>query len=214
MKPAVVLLSGGMDSAYCLHLAKEQHEQVFAVFVDYGQRNMELERISAESIARKAGVPLSLYEFRVTWNATLTALSRPLRSGTDEDGISNAFVPGRNLHLLTVAGARAREVGAEWLVIGCCANDADAFPDCRPEFLRAAANTLSLAYQRPLRVSAPLVNTLKAAYLNRARDKKEVMDAILESWSCYTPTDQFKHCGTCDACMHRSAAFGVVFGEK
>jgi 7-cyano-7-deazaguanine synthase len=209
---AVVLLSGGMDSAYALHWAKRTFVAVWAVFVDYGQRNLAHEALAARRIAAKAQVPLTTYEMRVTWNATLTALSRPLRSGTDEDGISHAFVPGRNLHLLTLAGARTREVAADQLVIGCCLNDALAFPDCRPEFLRAAGNTLGLAYGKRLRVHAPLVGMSKARMLAYARDDADTWAAVNESWSCYTPAGQGEPCGRCDACQHRAQAFAEVAG--
>lgn len=210
---SIVLLSGGMDSAYCLHWAKENYGGVWAVFVDYGQRNLEAEGLAARRIAAKAEVPLSIYQMRVTWNATLCALSRPLRTGTDEDGISHAFVPGRNLHLLTVAAARTREVEADTLVIGCCLNDAQAFPDCRPAFLRAAGSTLGLAYGKQLRVVAPLIRTSKAGMLYAARARPEVWAAVQESWSCYTPTKAGFPCGECDACGHRDRAVAEVMSE-
>lgn len=209
---AIVLLSGGMDSAYCLHWAIANHPRVWAVFVDYGQRNLVHEQMASRRIAAKAQVPLSLYEMRMSWTATLCATSRPLRSGTDEDGISHAFVPGRNLHLLTMAAIRTREVDANTLVIGCCYNDATAFPDCRPAFLRSAATALGLAYGKPLYVAAPLVKMSKFSMLRLAKEDAATWEAVRGSWSCYTPTASGDPCGECDACGHRSDAF-EDFGE-
>jgi 7-cyano-7-deazaguanine synthase len=205
---AVVLLSGGMDSAWCLHWARANYPAVWAVFVDYGQRNVQFEELAARRIAAKAQVPLSTYQMRISWNATLCALSRPLRSGTDEDGLSHAFVPGRNLHLLTVAAAHTRESGvdAETVMIGCCAHDAAAFPDCRPEFLRSAGSTLGLALGKRILVVAPAASLTKAAMLVAAAAQDDVWEAMRDSWSCYTPTKEGAPCGECDACGHRDRA--------
>lgn len=207
---AVVLLSGGMDSAWCLYWARANYARVWAVWVDYGQRNGELEQLAAHRIAAKVQVPLSIYLMRVTWNATLCALSRPLRTGTDEDGISNAFVPGRNLHLLTVAGARTREVDANELVIGCCGADESAFPDCRVAFLESAAVTLSHAYQKTLRVVSPLSGRSKAWALAEAAKYPGCTEAMASSWSCYTPTRAGEPCHECDACTLRAKAFQEI----
>lgn len=207
---AVILLSGGMDSAYCLHWALAQSWRAWAVFVDYGQRNVELEQLAARRLAAKAEVPLSVYQMRVTWNATLCALSRPLRSGTDEDGLSHAFVPGRNLHLLTVAAGHTRTVDADKVIIGCCANDAAAFPDCRPSFLASAGNTLGLAFGKRIDVVAPLVRTTKEVMLRRAQADGATWSAVQDSWSCYTPAKSGTPCGECDACGHRDRAFAAV----
>lgn len=208
-KGAVVLLSGGMDSTFCLYWARQQYERVWCVFVDYGQRNLVHEQLAAHRSAAKAEVPLSIYSMRISWNVTLCQLSRPLRAGLDEEGISNAFVPGRNLHLLTIAAAHTREtyVQADTLVIGCCKNDAQAFPDCRPDFLRAAGTVLSLAFAKPLRVSAPAVGLTKTEMLLAA--DPHVIAAMQDTWSCYTPTPEGSPCNECDACTHRNTAFNA-----
>lgn len=210
---AIVLLSGGMDSAFCLHWALRSFTKVWAVFVHYGQRNAKHEELAAHRIAAIAEVPLSIYSMQISWNATLCALSRPLRSGTDEDGFSHAFVPGRNLHLLTVAASRTREVDANAVVIGCCLNDAEAFPDCRPGFLAASSAVLSLAYAKPIRVVAPAVRLTKTDLLLQARGDEATWRSIRASWSCYTPTQAGAPCGECDACGHRDRAFAALESE-
>lgn len=201
---AVVLFSGGMDSTACLYAARNRFDSVHALAIDYGQRHAERELLAARRIAAKLEVPLTLYTMRIDWNATLCALSRPLRGGHDDDGISHAFVPGRNLHMLTVAGAHASKVGASVLVIGCCADDVNAFPDCRPAFLASAATTISHALARTFTVQAPLATRLKRDYV---REAEPALRALLEeSWSCYTPTRAGEPCGECDACILRARA--------
>ena len=204
MSGAVVLFSGGMDSTCCLFFARGQYRRVHALAVDYGQRHAEQELLAARRIAAKLEVPLTLMQMRIDWQATLCALSRPLRSGLDEDGVSHAFVPGRNLHLLTIAAAHARKVDAAAVVIGCCADDANAFPDCRREFLESTSRVLSLALGREIVVTAPLVGTFKRDVV---ADAMPALRALLkESWSCYTPRGQ-EPCGECDACRLRTRAF-------
>src|SRR5687767_4753498 len=112
---AIVLLSGGMDSAFCLHWALANHPRVWALFVDYGQRNLERESLAARRVAAKAQVELSMYDLRFSWQTPLCS-SLPMRPGTDVTGLSNAFVPGRNLLLLTIAAVRTLEVDATTLV--------------------------------------------------------------------------------------------------
>ena len=202
---AVVLFSGGMDSTYALYDARQFHDQVEALAVDYGQRHAEPELLAARQIAAKLQVPLTLMRMRIDWQVTLCATTRALRNGIDEDGVSHAFVPGRNLHFLTLAAAHARKVGADRVVIGCCADDAHAFPDCRPGFLQAAATALSLALDRTIAVHAPLVRHTKAAILRMATP--EVRALMDQSWSCYTPTRAGEPCAECDACKVRAAAY-------
>jgi 7-cyano-7-deazaguanine synthase len=199
-----------MDSAYCLHWAKREFPSTWALFVDYGQRAVNAEALAAKRIAAKAEIPLTLMKMHVSWKATLCAISRPLRAGVDDEGVSNAFVPGRNLHLLTLAAAHTREVNAGTLVIGCCGNDAAAFPDCRPDFLRAAGHALGLALNKTLHVIAPVVYQSKEAILRMARTEPAIWEAVQSSWSCYTPTREGDPCGECDACTNRDRAFAAV----
>lgn len=204
---AVVLFSGGMDSTVCLYEARPRFADVQAVAIDYGQRHAEREILAARRIAAKLEIPLTLYTMRIDWNATLCALSRPLRAGTDDEGVSHAFVPGRNLHMLTVAGAHACRFGASVLVIGCCADDADAFPDCRRSFIAAAAGAVSQALARTFTIQAPLVERYKRDVVRAA--SPELRALIDESWSCYTPTHAGEPCDACDACTLRAKALAA-----
>ena len=192
-----------MDSTYLLTEARTQYRRVDALAVDYGQRHAKEELAAAQRIAGKLNVPLSLWQFRVEWDATLCSLSRPLGRGTDMEGVSHAFVPGRNLHLLTLAAAYARKVDASTLLIGATADDAERFPDCRPEFLDAVGAVLSLALGRSYTVRAPLVKAFKRDYLADAMPA--VRELLSESWSCYTPREGAP-CTDCDACVLRARA--------
>lgn len=199
---AIVLFSGGMDSTYCLAQAKTQFRRVQALAIDYGQRHAEAELFAARRIAAKLEVPLSLYTLRADWSATLCALSRPLRAGLDEDGISHAFVPGRNLHFVAMAAAHARKHQASTIILGCTADDANLFPDCSSAFVESASVVLRHALAMPsLVVEAPLVETYKRDMVRGATP--QLRELLLETWSCYTPTPQGQQCGTCDACRVR-----------
>lgn len=200
---AVVLFSGGMDSTWCLYHAKSIYRRTYALAVDYGQRHAEFELLSARRIAAKLGIPLAVSVVRL---ATVDGLCshKPLERGNDASGTSNAFVPGRNLHLLTIAGAHALRVDASVLIIGCCADDAGGFPDCKPSFLRSAQEAVSTALSRDFVVHAPLVTRFKA---DMATGTTQQLRSLLEeSWSCYTPAPGGIQCSECDACTLRAKA--------
>ncbi len=200
---AVVLFSGGMDSTYCLATARSCFRRVHALAIDYGQRHAQHELLAARRIAAKLEVPLAVCSMRLGTESALTT-SQPLEPGRDEEGISHAFVPGRNLFLLTLAAAHARKVDAATVIIGCCADDAEGFPDCRRSFLDAAEVCISRALGRKLRIESPLTETFKR---DMVADALASVRALLdESWSCYTPA-QNEPCLSCDACRLRAKAF-------
>ncbi len=210
MSEAVVLFSGGMDSTWCLVHARKTYARVHAYAVDYGQRHAEQELLAARRIAAKLDAPLTVTQLRIDWQATLCALSRPLGRGVDDHGTSLAFVPGRNLHLLTMAAAHARKLNAGTVIIGCCADDAAAFPDCSPPFLDASMRALSLGLGFAVNVEAPLALVAKRAMV--AQSDAALRELLRESWSCYTPRGQ-EQCGACDACALRARAFEGVPSE-
>lgn len=202
---AVVLFSGGMDSTWCLYQAKAIYHRVHAIALDYGQSHAEYELLSARRIAAKLSVPLAVCSIRINSDAALCS-DKKLETGVDDAGNSRAFVPGRNLHFLTVAGAHALKVDANVLVIGCCADDAGGFPDCRPEFMAAAQSAVSAALARSFTIEAPLLKTFK---VDLAASAPPSLRALLdESWSCYTPAPGGVQCGQCDACALRIRALG------
>jgi 7-cyano-7-deazaguanine synthase len=203
---SVVLLSGGMDSAIALHWALREHGrgEVAALAIDYGQRH-RIELVRASVIAARAGVPVVRVEALLPW--TGTSLTRG--GALDHDRV---VVPGRNTILLTLAAARALSYGADRVVIGCCQDDAERFPDCRPQYLRVAERALSLGLGVPFAIDAPLVHRSKAAAIALMRELGEACEqAVARSWSCYDPQDAGARsptpCGRCLACEHRARGF-------
>lgn len=186
----LVLLSGGQDSTTALYstLAVESPENVRALAFNYGQEHASETR-AAYKIARGAGVGFE-------------CMSVPrLQSG------QGPVVPVRNTILLALAANRAIAHGLDAVVIGCCADDAELFPDCRPDFLDLAEQLLELG-GTPLRVEAPLVHMSKAQIFRLASDLG-VLDVVLEeSRTCYVGSDEenvWGHgCAECLACTTRA----------
>jgi 7-cyano-7-deazaguanine synthase len=198
---AVVLLSGGADSAIALAWARMEYGAVHAFSVDYGQKHArELE--AAVLIAKHLRVPHRTASLRMDLGGSLTSDDT---SHAESIGASTAMVPGRNAILLDMAAAYAVKVGADTVVIGACGADAGGFPDCRPEFLVAQRRSMSLAMGAPIQLVAPLLVMTKAATLTLARTLPKAWDALGMSWSCYLGGE--RPCGECGACVARAKGF-------
>ncbi len=210
VRPSVVLLSGGMDSATCLAIAARRGP-VLALTVHYGQRHArELE--SARALARHYQVARHDVVRLPIGHLLASALTDPGRSlplGRDRRrrAIPATYVPGRNTLLLALALGYAESHGASTIALGINAVDYSGYPDCRPEFLRAFRRLARLATRegvegRPVRLSAPLLRLSKAGIV-RLGERLGVPWAL--TWSCYaggrTP------CGRCDACRWRALGF-------
>lgn len=201
--PVCVLLSGGMDSAVCLHWALETYGlgRVFAFAVNYGQRHRR-ELVSARQIAAAAGVELVLRTVAIPWQSSQLTGQR-----LDAD---SPVVPGRNPILATLAAAEVTERGGGEIVMGCCADDALGFPDCRPTFVVAMSAMLTAAFDRPVTLRAPFLTYTKVELLREA-ERLGALDAVGVSWSCYRPRSAGARspvpCGACHACEVRAAAF-------
>lgn len=207
LTPVVVLLSGGMDSAIALHwaVARYGRERVVALSVDYGQRH-GCELVAARRIASRAGVEHVERAIVVPWGESLL---------TDGDGENaSPIVPGRNVILATLAAAEVVRRGGTAVVIGCCADDAAGFPDCRPGFLVAMSVAISAAFDLDVELVAPLLHTPKAAMLARAARLPGALEAVDLSWSCYRPQSAGARapiaCGECNACALRARAFDAA----
>lgn len=210
-EPALVLLSGGLDSVAALGWAQLKHRRVRALTFSYGQPHRDAEVAAAQRTALERGVQ---------WSGL--ALADLFTGGGFLDGvadhepdvaISRAFVPGRNLVFLSIALSHAMVMWPDdlhlTLVIGCCREDSGAFPDCSEAFLKAADKALSLASGRTVHVSAPWVRMPKSRivdYWITQQHDEEMLRLVRESWSCYrggkTP------CMRCTACVLRLKAFG------
>jgi 7-cyano-7-deazaguanine synthase len=211
---AVVLLSGGLDSATVLAIARSEGFLCSCLLVDYGQRHrVELER--ARSVARAQGVEdvrVVSVDLRTVGGSALTAdIDVPKdRSETDRRaGIPVTYVPARNTLFLALALGLAETLGATDLFIGVNAVDYSGYPDCRPEFIRAFEALANLATRAGVegarfRVHAPLSGMRKAEII-RTGARLGVDYAMTHS--CYDPDALGRACGRCDSCLIRRDGF-------
>jgi 7-cyano-7-deazaguanine synthase len=212
---AVVLLSGGLDSATTLALAREQGFAVYALSVDYGQRHrVELDR--ARQIAVKLGAAdhrIVQIDLRAIGGSALTAGIDVPKDRPYEDmshGIPITYVPARNTILLGLALGYAETVEAFDIFMGANILDYSGYPDCRPEFLQAFEKLANLATKAAVegrgtfRIHAPLVQKTKAEIIREGL--RLGVDYSL-TLSCYDPDEQGKACGHCDSCRLRLKGF-------
>jgi len=218
---AVVLLSGGLDSATTLALAIDQGFESHALTVRYGQLHAG-EIQCAARIARELGAASHrVVEVDLSFIAgsALTDASVAVPKGRDESeigaGIPSTYVPARNTIFLSLALAWAESLGAADLFIGVNALDYSGYPDCRPEYLEAFERLARLATAvgvegTEVRVRAPLIEMSKAEIVRCALSM-----GVDPGWtlSCYDPLDDGRPCGACDACLLRAKGFRDA-GEK
>ena len=216
---AVVLLSGGLDSATTLALALREGFEAHALTVRYGQRQaLEIER-AAEIAASLGAASHRIVELDLSFvgGSALTDPARPVPKGRSEaamaTGIPDTYVPARNTVLLSLALAWAETLGARDLFVGVNAVDYSGYPDCRPEFLDAFERLANLATKAgvegaaagaTLRIHAPLVRLSKGEIVRRAADLGVDLGRTL---SCYDPGPDGTPCRSCDACLLRARGF-------
>jgi len=210
---AAVLLSGGLDSMVAAALARERGHQVHALTIDYGQRHrreIEASRkiASALDLASHAEIALDLRQFG---GSALTADIDVPKTGVGET-IPVTYVPARNLVFLSLTTAFAESIGAGRIVIGVNALDYSGYPDCRPEFIAAFAETARLGTKAGIEgggfaIDAPLQFLSKAEIAQEA--DRLGLDTGL-SWSCYDPRPDDLPCGLCDSCRLRRAGFAAA----
>lgn len=215
--PAVVLLSGGLDSATTLAIARSLGFDLFALSFAYGQRH-EIELAAARRVAEAVGVrehriiPIDLRSFG---GSALTAdlpVPRNRREREREAEIPITYVPARNTIFLAYALGWAEVLGAQDLFIGVNAVDYSGYPDCRPEFVQAFERLANLATKagvegRSFRIHAPLVEMTKAEIIRRGLSLG--VDYGL-THSCYDPDAAGAPCGECDSCRIRLEAFAEL----
>lgn len=209
MKKAVVLLSGGMDSAVVLAMAREQGFTCHALSVRYGQRHTS-ELAAAEHVAAALGAiehKVVTVDLRSIGGSALTAdIAVP---EAPQAGIPITYVPARNTIMLSIALGWAEVLGAQDLFCGVNAVDYSGYPDCRPEFVEAFERLANLATQagvegRSLRVRAPLMAMSKAQI---AQEGRRLGVDFSQTVSCYQADAQGLACGRCDACRLRAEGF-------
>jgi 7-cyano-7-deazaguanine synthase len=210
MKRAVVLLSGGLDSATVLAMARAQGFECFALSVDYGQRH-HAELAAAQRVAQTLGAR----EHRVV-NIDLTGFGGSALTDSNiavpehaSSGIPITYVPARNTIMLSLALAWAEVLHAQDIFIGVNAVDYSGYPDCRPEYVAAFERMANLATQaavegKPLTLHAPLLHLTKAEIIRQGVQLG--VDYAL-TVSCYQADEQGCACGRCDSCRLRREGF-------
>ena len=214
MKRAVVLQSGGLDSATTLATAKEEGYEVFALSFRYGQRH-EIEIAAAHQIAKSLGVSehcVLEIDLRAFGGSALTdTIDVPKKRREDEiaSGIPVTYVPARNTIFLSYALAWAEVIGAHDIFIGVNALDYSGYPDCRPEFIAQFEKLAQLATKAGVegtryQIHAPLNEMTKAQIISKGA-KLGVQFSL--TTSCYDPTSDGRACGECDSCFLRRKGF-------
>jgi len=213
-KAAVVLLSGGLDSATVLAMAVSQGFRCYALSVDYGQRHRS-ELIAAEQVALANSAELKTIQLdlRTFGGSALTDdIDVPEEEG---EGIPVTYVPARNTIMLSLALAWAEVLGAGDIFIGVNAVDYSGYPDCRPEFINAYEEMANLATKagvvgHQLTIHTPLIDLSKADII--CQGIVHGVDYSL-TVSCYQADEEGRACGVCDSCRIRAAGFEAA-GEK
>ena len=209
---AVVLVSGGLDSATVLAIARADGHACHALSVDYGQRH-QAELAAAARVAAALGavahevVRLDLTTFGGS-ALTDAAIAVPT-GGVQPDAIPTTYVPARNTILLALALAWAEVLGAQHLFFGANAVDYSGYPDCRPEFVAAFERLANLATKAAvegvqLELHAPIIRLTKAEIIRRGAALGVDFSLTV---SCYLADEEGRACGACDACRLRRAGF-------
>lgn len=219
MNKAVVLVSGGLDSATALGIAREKGFECYALSVDYGQRHRS-ELTAAQNVARSLKarahqiVPLDLTVFG---GSALTdqAIAVPHAGGEREETIPMTYVPARNTIFLSLALAWAETLDCRDIFVGVNAVDYSGYPDCRPEYIQAFEHMANLATKAALdgkflTIHAPLMHLSKKEIIQTGINLEIDFSATV---SCYQADAHGRACGCCDSCAIRREGFlalGVV----
>jgi len=215
MEKAVCLLSGGLDSATCLALARRDGYQCYALSFDYGQRH-KIELEAAARVARALGAErhmmarIGLDAFGGSALTSAIDVPKGRSAGEMGEGIPVTYVPARNTIFLSFALAWAEVLESSHIFIGVNALDYSGYPDCRPEFIEAYERMANLATKAGVegrtrvRIHTPLLHLTKAGIVKLGRELG--LDFGL-TFSCYDPGVDGLACGQCDACLLRRKGF-------
>jgi len=208
---ALVLLSGGLDSATCLAIARAEGYDVYALSVEYGQRHAA-ELAAAQRVAQALGAVahrVAHVDLGQFGGSALTDASLAVPVDGLDGGIPITYVPARNTIMLSIAMAWAEVLGAEHIYVGVNAVDYSGYPDCRPAFIEAFEKMANLATKagvegHRLSIHAPLIDLSKADIIRRGTALGVDYGLTV---SCYQANDDGQACGLCDACRLRKAGF-------
>lgn len=201
VKQAVVLLSGGLDSATVLYFAKAKGYLCHCLIFDYGQLHKK-EIHQAEEIAKSAGCAYKILRIDFPWKGS-ALLDRKIKIPQKvSSGIPVTYVPARNIIFLSFAASFAETIGAQGIFIGAHAQDYSGYPDCRPEFFAAFSKTVKVGTCGNFRILAPLLHKNKSQIILMG---KKLGVPFELTWSCYrgakTP------CAKCESCYYRAKGF-------
>lgn len=211
MKRAIVLLSGGLDSAVCLYEAKKLGFEPVALTLNYGQRHLR-EMASARKLVKRSGIRHYEVSFQMPWRgSSLTDSKMKLHEVKTVSSISsripNTYVPARNSVFLALAASCAEAEKAAAIFIGANAVDYSGYPDCRPVYLRAFENLIRRGTKagvegKKIKIFAPLLRMSKKQIVERAF---KLGVPVEDTWSCYRGGR--RPCGRCDSCLLRAKGF-------
>jgi 7-cyano-7-deazaguanine synthase len=215
LRAAVVLLSGGLDSATTAAIARAEGFRLFTLSIDYGQRHrfeLEAAKKVAKSLGSQRHVVASVGLGQFGGSALTDDIDVPLDRNDDQisQGIPITYVPARNTVFLSLALGYAEVVGAADLFIGVNAVDYSGYPDCRPEFIAEFERLANLAtkagveHTMRFRIHTPLMQSTKAEIIRRGTELG--VDYSL-THTCYAPNEAGIACGRCDACRLRLKGF-------
>jgi len=211
-RKAIILLSGGLDSATTLYLAKAAGFECFCLVFDYGQRhNREIE--CAKALAKKACCKAKIIKINLPWKGSSLLdkqLKVPLRGNglTDKPvNIPSTYVPARNIIFLSFALSYAEAIGACAIFIGAHAQDYSGYPDCRTEFYKAFSKVVSCGtkagvQKRRIEIKTPLIDKKKSEIIRLGASLRVPFGL---TWSCYRGGKN--SCGRCDSCYYRAKGF-------
>lgn len=214
VKKAVVLLSGGLDSATCLAIAREEGFACYALSFSYGQRHsgeLDAARRVAEVLGAADHMVVEFDLRKIGGSALTSGIEVPKPASIENIGrdIPVTYVPARNTIFLSFALSWGEVLGARDLFLGVNALDYSGYPDCRPEFLEAFERVANVGTRAgvegdPFRVRAPLLRLTKAEII-RTGARLGVDFGLTHS--CYDPDTEGRACGACDACLLRKRGF-------
>lgn len=212
--PAVVLLSGGLDSATVLAIARNQGYDCHAIAFDYGQRHRaelhaSLQQANALGAKSHRIVHVDMNQFG---GSALTDFSIEVPEAHSQPGIPSTYVPARNTVMLSLALALAETLNSHDIFIGVNAVDYSGYPDCRPEYIESFENMANLATKAGIegtrfRIHAPLIELSKSEIIRKGMSLGVDYSLTI---SCYQASSEGEACGHCDSCALRAAGFAAA----
>jgi len=209
MKKAIVLISGGMDSAVCAGLAKEQGYEIFGLHINYGQRTEKRELKAFNDICdyynAKDRLVVDISHLVAIGGSSLTDKNMLVsKANLESKEIPSSYVPFRNANILAIATSWAEVISAKAIFIGAMEEDSSGYPDCRKVFFQAFQETINTGTkpETQITIETPIIDISKKDIIIKGRKIGVPFDL---SWSCYQNEEEA--CGECDSCALRLRGF-------